>query len=193
MSSEELSHQSDSSLPEKHVFLDELQDAITSHRAAFCCGGAVQVVPGQDDHFEQLSPKGEPCESPSVVLRWDVPNDTAVRKLKLPPDSGTETAWTVDDLLKDCSPATFGRQGVDVIDENYRKAAKLDNTQFATSFNPYEFGIVDSSPKSFSLELPSLSRMVRPASWRICRSLQNCTSSMLVAVQAPCNDALVYS
>jgi hypothetical protein len=30
-----------------------------------------------------------------------------------------------------------------VYDENIRKAGKLDNTQFSSSFSPYDFGIVE--------------------------------------------------
>lgn len=46
-------------------------------------------------------------------------------------------------LLKACQPASFGRAGEAVLDEKYRKAGKLDRSQFATNFCPYEAGIVD--------------------------------------------------
>lgn len=46
-------------------------------------------------------------------------------------------------LLKACQPASFGRAGEAVLDEKYRKAGKLDRSQFATTFCPYEAGIVD--------------------------------------------------
>ncbi|KAE8827180.1 hypothetical protein PTNB73_08933 [Pyrenophora teres f. teres] len=53
------------------------------------------------------------------------------------------SASSLEKLLKGTTPATFGFQGRDVIDESYRKASKLDATQFSTDFCPYEVGIVD--------------------------------------------------
>ena len=49
----------------------------------------------------------------------------------------------MDELVQDCSPATFGRDGENVFDENIRKAGVLDTASFSTNFNPYDFGIVD--------------------------------------------------
>jgi hypothetical protein len=46
-------------------------------------------------------------------------------------------------LVGDCQPATFGRGQQDILDESYRKAGKLDPTQFSTNFCPYEAGIID--------------------------------------------------
>ncbi|KAF8996746.1 hypothetical protein BDQ17DRAFT_1181614, partial [Cyathus striatus] len=37
-------------------------------------------------------------------------------------------------LFNACSPATFGRGGEDVLDPSYRKALKLDKSDFATNF-----------------------------------------------------------
>ncbi|KAH8595823.1 hypothetical protein B0O99DRAFT_671823 [Bisporella sp. PMI_857] len=42
-----------------------------------------------------------------------------------------------------CSPATFGFEGGDMLDEGYRKASKLDRKDFCVSFHPYDFGIID--------------------------------------------------
>lgn len=55
-------------------------------------------------------------------------------------DTGTDA--TVQDLLDNCAPASFGKNGKDVLDESYRKAVKLDVDQFSTNFNPYELGII---------------------------------------------------
>ena len=49
----------------------------------------------------------------------------------------------IDKLVAACQPATFGLDGKDVLDEDYRKAGKLDKADFATSFCPYEAGIID--------------------------------------------------
>ena len=48
-----------------------------------------------------------------------------------------------NDLLKACVPATFGLDGEDILDETYRKAGKLDRSQFSTDFRPHHYGIVD--------------------------------------------------
>jgi hypothetical protein len=38
-------------------------------------------------------------------------------------------------LSKACQPATFGMNNKDVLDENYRKAGKMDRSRFAISFD----------------------------------------------------------
>lgn len=40
-------------------------------------------------------------------------------------------------LADACKPATFGRDDADVLDPTYRKALKLDNTNFAIGFDVY--------------------------------------------------------
>jgi len=57
--------------------------------------------------------------------------------------SPPSTIKLLEGLLTACAPATFGRNGKDVYDEDYRKAIKLDTTEFATDFSPYETGIID--------------------------------------------------
>ncbi|KAL1733982.1 hypothetical protein EV714DRAFT_203423 [Schizophyllum commune] len=42
-----------------------------------------------------------------------------------------------------CQPATFGRNDVDVYDESYRKAGKMDAGDFATKFDPEGSGLLD--------------------------------------------------
>ncbi len=41
------------------------------------------------------------------------------------------------------APANFGRDGEDVFDETYRKALRMDPASFATSFDPYSLGVID--------------------------------------------------
>ena len=80
----------------------------------------------------------------------------AIRKLTLPPiTSRTRGTAAVEELLKACAPATFGRKGEEVLDESYRKAVKLDNNQFCTSFNPHEVGIIDAIAQSI---LPAIAK-----------------------------------
>lgn len=78
-----------------------------------------------------------------VVLRWDSPGGRAVRKLVLPVGEDPKGRAALKKLLQDCAPATFGKDGVDVLDESYRKAAKLDNSQFSTTCNSHDVGIID--------------------------------------------------
>lgn len=49
----------------------------------------------------------------------------------------------LEQLLLACQPAFSGRGSEAVLDEKYRKAGKLDRTEFATTFCPYEAGIID--------------------------------------------------
>ena len=49
----------------------------------------------------------------------------------------------LEQLILACQPTSFGRNGEAILDEGYRKAGKLDVGAFATSFCPYEAGIVD--------------------------------------------------
>ena len=65
------------------------------------------------------------------------------RKLTLPPDDGVEDPAAIKALLKHCTPATFGKDGEEVLDGSYREAVKLDKNQFSTNFHPSDVGILD--------------------------------------------------
>ena len=79
-----------------------------------------------------------------VTLRWD-PSDPATPashcKLVFPLEQ--DTANNLGHLVNGMAPATFGMGGKDVYDETYRKALKLDPSQFAIDFCPYESGIIN--------------------------------------------------
>ncbi|EME83948.1 uncharacterized protein MYCFIDRAFT_152230 [Pseudocercospora fijiensis CIRAD86] len=68
---------------------------------------------------------------------------TAARVLQLFFPGTETTSSDFQALLSACQPASFGRGGDEVHDEEYRKAGKLDRSAFATSFCPYEAGIID--------------------------------------------------
>lgn len=53
------------------------------------------------------------------------------------------TDHQLSDLNKACKPASFGRDNQDVLDESYRKAGKLDLTEFATTFDLADTDIMD--------------------------------------------------
>lgn len=106
--------------------------------ATFACGGTVKIRPSYE--VDPLKKQGQ-LSSPPIILRWDGLDKTVGRRIELPLPPGQSSELNM--LLEDCQPATFGLGGEDVLDESYRKASKLDNTQFATNFNPYDYGIVD--------------------------------------------------
>jgi hypothetical protein len=79
------------------------------------------------------------------ALRWDPRSSTqGVSKLQFPLDPHDEIDnLALEALVKDCQPASFGYKGDDILDETYRKAAKLDRSEFSVDFCPYEAGIID--------------------------------------------------
>jgi hypothetical protein len=90
--------------------------------------------------------------------------EKAIRKLTLPvvhshgdEEGGGkgEATPAIAELLKNCEPATFGHKGKEALDESYRHAVKLDETQFCTSFSPYDVGIVDAVAQTL---LPAVAR-----------------------------------
>ncbi|KAJ3507607.1 hypothetical protein NM208_g15937 [Fusarium decemcellulare] len=84
-----------------------------------------------------------PSDNCPLSIRWDRHEKGQCRKLTLPVDDDAASKESFELLLKDCQPATFGVGSQEVLDEEYRKAGKMDKTGFSTSFNPYEHGIVD--------------------------------------------------
>ncbi|RSL41595.1 hypothetical protein CEP53_012676 [Fusarium sp. AF-6] len=99
--------------------------------AVFAIGGDVQ------------KPDASPETTSSLTIRWDRDEQGQCRKLLLPVGDDPTSKESFDMILKDCEPATFGIGSKEVLDEGYRKAGKLDDTAFSTSFNPYEHGIMD--------------------------------------------------
>ncbi|KAM0802292.1 hypothetical protein BDR22DRAFT_844059 [Usnea florida] len=128
----------------------EIQSAVSDQTATFCCGGSVPIIADGDEAKEhRFDDVAGLIASPPVVLRWDFQNGKVIGKLTLPSiESQTGGTAAVEELLKACAPATFGKEGEDVLDESYRKAVKLDSDQFCTSFNPHEVGIVDAIAQS---------------------------------------------
>ncbi|KAK3370022.1 hypothetical protein B0H63DRAFT_421762 [Podospora didyma] len=80
-----------------------------------------------------------------VVVRWDSgkpeANQTLRANLPVADEQASQDAFA--QLLAACQPATFGKGGEKVLEESYRKAGKMDASQFSTNFNPYEHGIID--------------------------------------------------
>ncbi|KAL4922136.1 hypothetical protein BDW62DRAFT_197372 [Aspergillus aurantiobrunneus] len=91
----------------------------------------------------------------SVNIFWSN-DDSNARKLVLPADGSTPETnpETLQRLVADCDPASFGRGDQDVIDPEYRKAGKINTDQFATSFHPADFHILENLAQVL---LPSVS------------------------------------
>ncbi len=81
-----------------------------------------------------------PAATKPIAIRWDSPQGGT--KLTIPID-GADGEARLAQLLEDCQPATFGYHNKDVLDETYRKAAKMDRSAFSPDFCPYELGIID--------------------------------------------------
>jgi len=141
----------------KGALLGQLEAAVTAQQAAFCCGGTIQIDAARDCIHEHVTVDTEPLVSPPVVIRWDLPSGKAIRKMTLPAVQKARRTSAISELLKDCSPATFGHKGQEVLDPSYRRAVKLDSHQFCTSFNPHNFGIVDAIAQTLLPEVAQVS------------------------------------
>ena len=123
--------------------LNELIEAVSAQKVPFFCGGEVQISDDKDNLWSRsrhsLEANGKFISDP-VVLRWGAEGNTLKMTLPL---ADVYDGVTVQDLLWECEEATFGIGGEEVLDESYRKAAKLDAHEFSTNFNPYDVGIVD--------------------------------------------------
>ncbi|MCJ1419100.1 hypothetical protein MMC32_005452 [Xylographa parallela] len=108
----------------------------------FACGGSLKISTQETGTSTNSPSILRSPTNPPIALRWD--SEKGGCKTQFPPnDNSIDPSYSnLADLVRDCSPATFGHEGKDVLDEQYRKAAKLDNTQFSTNFNPHDSGII---------------------------------------------------
>ena len=103
----------------------------------FSCGGTLKIDSMQG--VAKFRGAVRPPIVPPVIIRWD--NGAHGRKIQFPLNE--DTMENLEMLLMECQPATYGFEGQDVLNESYRKAAKLDNNQFSTNFHPHDVGILD--------------------------------------------------
>lgn len=104
-------------------------------KASFACGGSITI-----SESPNASEKGNARSSAPINLFWTSANNENVRKLTLP---GEFTESSVEQLAKNCALASFGRGEENVVDTDYRRAGKLDATQFASTFHPADFGLLE--------------------------------------------------
>lgn len=115
-----------------HSFLEQLRIA------PFACGGSVPV--SSDEPEDSSTQPAQPRTTKPVHIRFgSIHGEGGL--VSLPTEHNDTQPLQV--LLKLCAPAPFGRGKEEVLDDAYHKASKLDPAQFATTFCPYECGIVD--------------------------------------------------
>ncbi|PPQ75052.1 hypothetical protein CVT25_008307, partial [Psilocybe cyanescens] len=99
--------------------LQEIQAAFSSFSQLPYCSGTVPLTATTSTLFYTTNGKAE-------LIDFTKPTDSQLSVLS---DS--------------CQQATFGVNQKDVLDESYRKAGKLDATDFALNFSPFTCGIID--------------------------------------------------
>jgi hypothetical protein len=113
--------------------------------STFACGGHIPIILDSTTTSVNTKSDVESRVSDQVVvtrpitIRYGAPGQG--QTLRLPTDTTKDSAFL--NLINACEPATFGRDGSDVYDEQYRKATKLDTSDLCTDFCPYETGIID--------------------------------------------------
>lgn len=130
------------------TLLKELARMTTSIGSVYACGGSVATHwPSRHGAstasllFQQPSPN-------RITVRWDSPlpfQSYSINKIEFPLATSAEAASSfhpsLNALVHDCQPATFGQSGKDIYDESYRRAGKLDESNFSTNFHPADYGI----------------------------------------------------
>jgi len=134
--------------------LKDLSSSLKTHArsATFACGGTVSFKdvtaeaaggkiedPVQQESSEASIPQTDMAVVDDVQVRFGLTGSGFTVNF----NKDGPTSNDLEHLLKACQPASFGRAGEAVLDEKYRKAGKLDRSQFATTFCPYEAGIID--------------------------------------------------
>ncbi|KAL8690211.1 MAG: hypothetical protein Q9218_004293 [Villophora microphyllina] len=111
----------------------------------------------QEPAFEKYKDvfDGYQSNSPPIVIRWNDKDGKSINKVSLPPKNAKDQV-AVTKLIESCTPAPFGKDGKTILDESYRKAAKLESDQFSTNFNPNEVGIIGAIAQTL---LPGIARL----------------------------------
>jgi hypothetical protein len=116
--------------------LDNLRSSLEGYQATanYCLGGNIPI-----SSLPTPSATGfTPITAPLFALRFDTPSSSG-GKVTFPSSDVSE----LEQLLKACTPATFGSGGKDILDETYCKAGKLDRGNFSADFHPHDYGILD--------------------------------------------------
>jgi hypothetical protein len=119
--------------------LDNLRSSLEGYQATanYCLGGSIPISSLPTQSTTEFAASKSPITAPPFALRFDTPSSGGKVTFPSSDSSGLEQ------LLKACTPATFGSGGKDVLDETYRKAGKLDRANFSVDFHPNDYGILD--------------------------------------------------
>ncbi|KAL8873488.1 MAG: hypothetical protein Q9174_001062 [Haloplaca sp. 1 TL-2023] len=133
--------------------LRKLSDAVNGHAATatFALGGSIPISYGKNSfgtEFAGCPPVRLICDDDAFPMTDSYDKACSITFPKPGPkdydDKQEQYDTQFDKLLKRCQVATFGLDGEDVLNEEYRKARKLDPTVFCTNFHPHDQGILDS-------------------------------------------------
>lgn len=138
--------------------LDHLSQLVCTEQSStsFACGGSIPVrIDKNDSDTSWARTPTEPMHSNPINVFWSSKEEDKVNKLTLPIQGNgvSDEESGISTLVRDCSPATFGRGQKDVLDESYRRAGKMDVADFATNFHPADFGLIQHAEQTL---LPSV-------------------------------------
>jgi hypothetical protein len=125
----------------------QLDDSIASYESAECfsCGGSLPLSSALD--YGDFTSGKKPVACPQPVIFWRTGN--MAKSTTIDRTLSATRGWenSLEELIQDCSPATFGRDGKNVFDESVRKAGALGAHSVSTNFSPYDFGIIDAAAR----------------------------------------------
>lgn len=164
--------------------LKDIKASLATHArsATFACGGSIPI---------KVCTKTGGVTTSTSPIQVRFGKNGLGSTLNIPGSDASSKEFK--DLINVSLPATFARAGEEVLDEDYRKAGKLDRGHFTTDFCPYETGIVDTLTQ---ILLPQTSQSKHVRSIRVCSypssqfdALANfirlsCTSSTSTALPA---------
>lgn len=127
--------------------IERLSELICTQQSktSFTCGGSIAVRTGKNDSDTSwVTNPTEPIHSSPINIFWASKRKGKVNKVTLPikGDGDSDKMSKLRKLVGDCSPASFGRGQKEVLDETYWRAGKMDLEDFATSFHPADFGLI---------------------------------------------------
>ena len=111
--------------------LNDFRNYLADAKSNFACGGDISIEADVENALVLDPTRQASC--PPVTLRWD---GRGINKISFPQSPKDEAGNKLSSLIAKGSPATFGRGGEDVLDESYRKAIKIDPTEFSSNFHP---------------------------------------------------------
>jgi len=115
-----------------HVhLLNTVSTALSKSTSVFALGGSIDLNANSSDN------------QGSIVIRWDSGEWNTGRKVSFPLAGDAASSLAFEKLLNDSQRATFGAGSEEVLDDDYRKAGKMDATQFCTDFNIAEHEIIN--------------------------------------------------